>query len=294
MNISHTTDFFIIGAMKTGSTTLYDYLQGHANIALCSPKEPGFFSRDERFLNGEKWYASLFEKKGGGCLYGDASTCYSRNLTYPDTIRRIHQHNPRAKFIYVVRDPVDRATSHYKHRMEERRLHGQPIITLAALIANDSELLEAGDYALQLEKYLEFFTKDQFLILTFHELTQTPIIALRKVSEFLSVNVMSTSTIRANESGNVYQKNTLKNILRSIRYLPIISRVVDILPVESREKVMDFLMWLTSNSFIGRKISRIHTQNLPKIRDEDLAFLNNYYQSSILNLKKITGVVLKP
>jgi hypothetical protein len=294
MNISHTTDFFIIGAMKTGSTTLYDYLQGHANIALCSPKEPGFFSRDERFLNGEKWYASLFEKKGDDCLYGDASTCYSRNLTYPNTIKRIHQHNPRAKFIYVVRDPVQRAISHYKHRMEESRLNGLSIIPLSALITNDNELLEAGDYAMQLEKYLEFFTKDQFLILTFHELTQTPLIALKKLSQFLGVNITATAPIRANPSGIVYQKNTLKNILRSIRNLPIIASVADILPAKSKSMIMDFLVRFTSNSFIGRKISRIHTQNLPKIRDEDLAFLNNYYQSSILNLKKITGIILKP
>jgi hypothetical protein len=293
MDITHTTNFFIIGAMKTGSTTLYDYLQGHADIALCSPKEPGFFSRDERFLKGWKWYESLFERKGESCLYGDASTCYSRNLTYPDTIKRIHQHNPGAKFIYVVREPVDRAISHYKHRMEERRLTGQPIISLAALIANDDELLEAGDYALQLEKYFEFFTKDQFLILTFKELTQTPLTAIKKVSEFLGVNIMPTITIRANSSGTVYQKNTIRNILRSIRHLPIVASVVDILPVKSRSKVMGFLVQLTSNSFIGRKIGKIHTHNLPEINDKDLAFLDDYYRSSILNLHHITGVTLK-
>jgi hypothetical protein len=294
MDITHTTDFFIIGAMKTGSTTLYDYLQGHADIALCSPKEPGFFSRDERFFKGWKWYASLFESKGKNCLYGDASTCYSRNLTYPNTIKRIHQHNPRAKFIYVVRDPVQRAISHYKHRMEENRLNGLPIIPLSVLIKNDNELLEAGDYALQLKMYFEFFTKDQFLILTFQELTQTPLMALKKVSEFLGVKITTSTTMRSNTSGQSYQKNTLTNFFRSIRYLPIVTKVVDILPVKSRAMTMDFLVRFTSNSFIGTKVNRMHTQKLPKIKDEDIAFLDNYYHRSILNLQRLTGITLQP
>ena len=112
-------DFMLIGAMKSGTTTLHAYLSRHPGLFLCTPKEPGFFSRDERYARGLDWYRELFTDAQPEQLCGEASTCYSRWPHFENAAPRIAADVPGAKLLYITRDPVERAYSHYRHLMEE-------------------------------------------------------------------------------------------------------------------------------------------------------------------------------
>lgn len=275
---SHKTDFFIIGAMKAGTTTLNDYLSLHPKIQISEPKEPGYFSRDERFNKGIEWYKAHFQKgKSLDTLLCDASTCYSRNLTFPNTIERLYEHNPDAKFIYVIREPVQRAISHYKHRMEENRINNLPIINMSDFLKNDIEILEAGNYNLQMDLYLRYFKLDQFLIIDFEDLITNPKFILGEVCDFLGVDIITPSLVHANESGKELARNNAISFIRRIRHLPILSAVVDLLPSNARTAALNQIVVSFERSYFGKYIKRAHSNNLPEITTENRAYLHQYY-----------------
>jgi hypothetical protein len=110
-------DFLIIGSAKSGTTTLYECLQRHPNIFLPALKEPQFFSKNSVFEQGAAWYKALFAQAEDSQICGEASTTYTRWPHTPDVPRRIMNLLPNPKFIYLMRNPVERAYSHYCHHM---------------------------------------------------------------------------------------------------------------------------------------------------------------------------------
>jgi hypothetical protein len=81
-------DFLIIGAMKSGTSTLAAQLSEQAGIFMTTPKEPNFFSDDDVYAQGLPWYAALFDAAEPGDIKGEASTHYTKRPTYPETLAR--------------------------------------------------------------------------------------------------------------------------------------------------------------------------------------------------------------
>ena len=105
-------DFLVIGAQKAGTTALYAYLRWHPGITGPSWKEVSFF--DRHWWRGEFWYRGQFPLRSGQRLVGEASPSY---LFHPLAPERVRSLVPEAKLIALVRDPVDRAYSHYQHEV---------------------------------------------------------------------------------------------------------------------------------------------------------------------------------
>ncbi len=82
-------DFIIIGAMKCGTSTLYEQLAAQPGVFMCTPKEPNFFSDDRIYANGLDWYRGLFAPAPAGALCGEASTHYTKLPTHPATLERL-------------------------------------------------------------------------------------------------------------------------------------------------------------------------------------------------------------
>jgi hypothetical protein len=108
-------DFIIIGAMKCGTSTLAAQLAAQDGVFVTTPKEPNFFSDEDVFAKGMGWYEALFEGAAPGDLKGEASTHYTKLPTYPAAAARAHAAAPGARLIYLMREPVGRAISHYVH-----------------------------------------------------------------------------------------------------------------------------------------------------------------------------------
>lgn len=105
-------NFFIVGAPKCGTTALHAYLGTHPNLFLCEPKEPNYFSTDfptHRYVTAEKDYLRLFENASNDeTVLGEASAWY---LYSNEAIPNIHEFDPQAKIIVMVRNPIDMVPS---------------------------------------------------------------------------------------------------------------------------------------------------------------------------------------
>ena len=194
--------FLILGAQKAGTTALYAYLRRHPHITGPSWKEVSFF--DRHWTRGEAWYRGNFPNvlRARGDLVGEASPSY---LFHPLAPRRVAELVPNAKLIALVRNPVDRAYSHYHH---EVALGREPLSFEDALAAEDGrtrgeeERLAAepgyfsrawwnhtykarGRYAEQLGRWLEVFPREQLLVLPSEELLGEPERAHARLLQFL-------------------------------------------------------------------------------------------------------------
>lgn len=96
-------NFLVIGAQKSGSTSLYEYLKQHPDIFMSDPKEPEFFADDKLFSKGLKLYERFFSGYQGQKRIGEASTVYSNHVGIEKTIKRIYQFNKDMKLIYIIK-----------------------------------------------------------------------------------------------------------------------------------------------------------------------------------------------
>lgn len=166
--------FFILGAQKSGTTYLTNLLCKHPEVCMPKQKEVHYFTRN--FHRGEEWYWRQFREKKGANCFGEATPNYLA-VNYPEyaaVSKRIQQTLPGAKFIIVLRNPVDRAISAYKHHLVRGRF-GKHISVEedfhALLNANISTagIIEFGYYYKQLSHYFELFDPSQFLILIYEK-----------------------------------------------------------------------------------------------------------------------------
>ena len=200
-------DFLVIGAAKCGTTSLYSYLAQHPCVARSFKKEPYFFDRN--FRRGFAWYRAQFptflEKKGKECFVtGEATPCY---IFHPHVPKRVFESIPSVKLIALLRNPVDRAYAYYnmkvRHRhetlsfeeaieREEEKLRGE----LEKMLADENyysfnrqhySYLSRGIYVDQLKHWMNFFPKDQILILTSEDFYKDPSKTYKRVIQFLNL-----------------------------------------------------------------------------------------------------------
>jgi len=174
-------DFVIIGAMKCGTSTLHAQLAAQPQFFMSEPKEPNFFSDDDIHAKGEDWYRALFAGAPAGAIKGESSTHYTKLPTYPHTIDRLAALIPDARFIYVMRDPIDRLVSHYIHEWSS----GVISVPIDDAIAKHKELIDYSRYAYQLEPYVKRFGADRILPVIFEDMTASPNATLKRIADFL-------------------------------------------------------------------------------------------------------------
>jgi Sulfotransferase domain len=182
-------NLFVIGAMKSGTTSLHEYLNTHPQIAMSEWKEPAFFVEELTLRRGEDWYLSLFENDTGYRYLGESSTHYTRLPLFQGVAERLHRFNPDARLIYIMRNPLDRLVSQYWHNTQIRdfkRGGGEPR-SLSRAVREDPQYLAFGDYAMQLRPYIDLFGREALYILTFEMLVQDPQRELDRIYEWLGL-----------------------------------------------------------------------------------------------------------
>lgn len=198
--------FLIIGAARSGTTSLFHYLAGHPQVAVPATKEIHFF--DLQYDKGLEWYRHVLRERNRRSLrrriVGEATPSY---MFLPQAISRIRQHFPAVKLIALLRDPVERAYSHYWHmvrlgyeplafedavQQEPERLNddferakADERYTSEALVRH-SYLLR-GVYADQLDRVFRHFPRDQVKILKSEDLYADPQKSFDGVVDFLGL-----------------------------------------------------------------------------------------------------------
>jgi hypothetical protein len=207
---SQLPNFLVLGAAKAGTTSLHRYLKSHPGIYMSPIKEPRYFAFPEtrpyfagpgsKKLNREQliiWkiddYRRLFEGRNSEPAAGEISPQYLYCECSPGAIRKLI---PEAKLIAILRDPADRAYSHFCHSRRDGR---EPLSDFAAALAAEDKRIAAGwwfnfhyrnrgYYARQLKRYLKLFPREQILVLFYDDMVTNCPGLLRKICAFLGVD----------------------------------------------------------------------------------------------------------
>ncbi|GAB4523064.1 MAG: sulfotransferase [Pleurocapsa sp.] len=264
----------IIGAMKCGTTSLFHYLCQHPQISSPIFKEPNFFSYDERWHNGIEWYLSRWQnwnpKQHKIAL--EASVNYSKIQSYPKVISRIKTLKDHAnfKFIYIVRDPIERIESHYTYDIAKRR---EKFETFSKAV--DLELIETSKYAKQIEPYYNNFSKQDILLINFDDLKLNSEKTVKKVCQFLEIDPDYDFV----ELKKVY--NSTKNqivdikIWQFLRPIKPLRKVSKIFSPQQKEKIRRLIGGKEINQ--NFKLSLAQKKYVLKELNEDLKKLSEKY-----------------
>jgi hypothetical protein len=187
-------NFFIVGAPRCGTTSLYSYLKEVPGVYMPRVKEPFYFSPNlvqgwhhpERMVTDKEQYLGLFKNAKGYIAVGEASPSY---LWDPDSPKLIHEAVPHARIIILLRDPIDRAYSHYLLHMKTwapaRRSSFADHLTRGDISQLD---LQFGMYYEQVKRYLEIFGTEQVKVIIFEEFIQHLEQTVNEVLSFLGIN----------------------------------------------------------------------------------------------------------
>jgi hypothetical protein len=184
--------FFVIGAPKAGTTSLHNYLAAHPQIQMSAVKEPRFFAGPEDgipypadHVGSLEAYEALFDPAAE--IRGESSTDYATHPRRQGVPERIKELVPEARFIYLVRDPIERTVSHFKMTtalLGERRPLAEALGDLTDL---RSPYLSPSLYATQLERYLASFSPERILVIDQADLQAERRATLSRIFAFLSV-----------------------------------------------------------------------------------------------------------
>ena len=178
-------DFVIIGAQKGGTSFLYHLLTLHPLVEPAARKELHFFDNPELFDHGAEWYRRCFprlnSKDGQRFITGEATPYY---LFDPPVAKRMAQIVPKARLIALLRNPIDRAYSHYQMQVKRGT---EPITFEEAIEQQHSSYMSRGIYVDQLLRWFEFFGKEQMLILKSEDFFARPVETFKVVLTFLDL-----------------------------------------------------------------------------------------------------------
>jgi hypothetical protein len=201
-------DFIIIGAQKGGTSSLFAYLAQHPQLLPSLKKEVHFFdgginNKTDNYQKGQAWYRANFPRKDVGARSKafEASPLYIFNPLVP---KRIFDLIPDVKLIALLRNPTERAISHYFHVKEKGY---EPLPVSEALRAEESRLADIIDredykseafrhysyksrglYKEQLDRFLAYFSQQQLLVVGSEDFFRQPDSTLRRVFEFVGID----------------------------------------------------------------------------------------------------------
>jgi hypothetical protein len=220
-------NFLVIGAMKGGTTSLWQYLKSHPQIYLPPKKEIHFFSYKENWSKGISWYEGFFaDAPGSAIAVGEASTTYAKYPLIEGVPERIADVLPDVRLIYLIRNPIDRMRSHYVDRQQV----GEELAPIETALLSDQRYLTISRYGMQIERYLEYFRRDQIHFVTSEALRDQRRGTIRSVFEFLGVDPDWESPVFGE---NFYRADTKLGygpIVRGLRHNPLIERVSRLAP----------------------------------------------------------------
>jgi hypothetical protein len=265
-----------IGAQKCASTWVHRILEAHPEICVGSDKEIDFFSL--YFDRGYQWY----ERQFAGCQHalaaGEISPSYFYDSAAP---QRLSSYAPKIKIILCLRDPVQRALSNHRHEVRVGHLEG-PDFSFEAGLANNPMYVEQGLYATHLKRWLQYFSREQILIILTEDIEDRPSEVAQKVYRFVGVDPGYQSGIIAGRFNRSYANRS--GWLLAIK---------DWFYKRTRAPSLSWL-W-TAGKALGlknmyRRINQVPSEHfIPPPSAESLARLRRIFAPEMMELEKILG-----
>lgn len=263
-------NFLIIGAMKAGTDSLWEYLRHHPQVFMSETKELDFFVKELNWQQGMAWYERQFEEAGDARGVGEASTSYTKFPLYPDVPARIAAMIPQVRLIYLVRHPVERIRSQYLHQV---LVDGEKRPIEAAALA-DPSYLDLSRYAMQLERYLDHFPRENLLIVRSEDLRNDRRATVDRVLRFLGLDEACPEDILGQEFHRSAEKRVLRPLFRWAHGLPGYAAVARAVP----QPVKDWTLAVRTRGLHPdrARISDVLTLRLEDMLREDVVRLRRY------------------
>ena len=295
-------DFFVVGAARSGTTSLYRYLKQHPQIFLPEIKELNFFSEVKsvipadyeppetgvsyhmKVIRSADVYESAFEGAAHDMLKGDVSPSYLSNT---ETAARIYAHNPDARIVISLRNPVQRAFSHYLMNLAVG--YDQNESFEAALEADKSDVWSGGNryldwscYADAVASYYDVFPKEQIHVMIFEEWIREMDTTLTSLFEFLKVDSSFEPDLGEKHNEKVaYKHIKTLNFLRKPGIKGVIEHVI---PKAAREKLKRGIfkadeMQVTLDSELENRLMDHFSSDIEKLETITGISLDKYWKS---------------
>lgn len=297
-------NFFVVGAAKAGTTSLYHYLKQHPNIYLSPIKETHYFSTDiavtefsetykkhtfldldsyfsEKpykelalsFVQKKEHYQKLFEDCKNEKAIGECSPSYLFSKEAP---QNIYNYNSKAKIIISLRNPVSRSFSHYLMALRI----GQTSLSFKKAFEKDMASTNKGwgktelfydlsMYSKQITRFVKLFSKEQIKFILFDDLVNNTTAIIKECHQFLDIKPIDPLKIEKHNAASIPKHKRLNHFFVKTG---IKNASGKILGEAGKKKFKSFV-------FDGKKI--------PKINDEDKALLLKLYKEDILKTQKI-------
>lgn len=208
--------FLIIGAARSGTTSLWQYLKEHPDVFVPGDKEVNFFNAEGAFDRGVDWYASLFAPGRGKKAIGEASPSY---LYSKEAASRMASVVPEARLVAILRNPIDRTYSHYLHGRYfavERRSFREAVeqeMRSPNDVSWPFNYVAQSRYHEQLVRLNEFFPREQILVQLFDDLTADPVATFRSLCGHLGIDP-TVIPASVGETKNPYRESRAAPLVR--------------------------------------------------------------------------------
>jgi hypothetical protein len=286
-------NFFIVGAIKCGTTSLYEILKAHPQVFLPEIKEPHFFLTVPPVTEKAKaraWnscigqpdvYRDLYRAAGAYRAIGDASPTYLWDEGSP---RKISEVSPDARIIVLLRDPVIRAYSHY---LMARKLGFEPVPTFYEAVQkynavksssfwNGGLYIDCGRYYEGVRRYIDTFGRKNVLVLLTEDLNKRPKETLDQVTRFLGIDPMPDGGVNLKDKHNAY----------AMPRFPLLYRLLcnELFKPAVRQRYFPPVLrkWL-------RKSPMLFSNAKPQIDERSRLFLQSIYEPEVARLEQFLG-----
>lgn len=240
-------NFFLVGASKSGTSTLYELLNRHPDIYMPEIKELHYFTHEEVLktyykpvlvVTNEEEYKNQFKEAS---TYSVAGDCTPNYLFYSGTAKKIKDFHSDAKIIIILRDPTDRAISHYFMDLNL----GFHDIPLKKVISKESQhamyreqYIGNSLYYKNVQEYLNVHSEKNVLVLDFEELKESPDTLIKKIYQFLGVH--EHHSIDHSQKHNTYGK-PIFNFYKMKRDSVLLTKLVHLIPIQIKSLVKKLL-----------------------------------------------------
>lgn len=290
-------NLFIVGAAKAGTTALYQYLNQNPQIFFPKIKEPHFFFKDldtshfrsdfktkldknkgnlhQSFIRSEEEYLNLYTTAKEELYCGDASASY---LYSKQAAREIYAFNKRAKVLIILRQPVERAFSHYLMNLRMGFSHKQ----FREDFINDLEkkekgwgqshlYLELGQYFEQVKRYVDIFPDAQLKLILHEDLKKDSQSVLNSIDKFLGIKEFDYKTDVQFNKAEIPRNRQLVSFVKRLQLQHLI-------PQSLLRKLKGVLF---------------QSKNLPKLEDSERELFLKYFESDIKKLEALCSLNLR-